>query len=397
MKRIVTLAALLFLALPLLVGACAPAQAGEIPIGISFPLTGPLSAVAAPDAKAVELAVTKINEAGGVRVGGRTYKLRPVVVDNKYSSEGEVGTANKLIFEDKVKITILWGLTLPHMTISEPAKSITFSGSPSTKVYGKYTFRILYSNAGTGPVIARWIKEKRPGAKVASVLTMEKDDMSGRASGELWAKTAAYYGLKDMGAEYLPPATEDFYPALAKVLPLNPDMLMTSSIAQYGLLAKQARERGYKGLIALQWHAFPQYIEAAGPGGEGAISTAWDPESELTPQGVKDFVASYRAAYKMEPSTGAILFYNGVYLAARAMEKAGTVEDTDKMVKALEAEQFDTPVGKAWFGGKALSEGMPRDFTVPIAISELKGGKIKGLARAEASEVAEARDSVFGK
>jgi branched-chain amino acid transport system substrate-binding protein len=395
MKRILSLAAFIFLALPLSIGPYSSPEAAEIPIGVSFPLTGPLSSIAAPDEKAVELAVEEMNQAGGVKVGGTSYRLKPIIVDNKYSTPGEVGAANRLIHQEKVKITIIWGLAIPHTTISEPAKSLAFSGSPSTKVVGRYTFRICPSVCDTGPVVAKWISENHP--EIKTFFTIQKDDVTGRTSAGLWIKSAEYYGFKSLGTEYLPLPTQDFYPVLKRVLALKPDMFNTDQMAQHGLLTKQARELGYKGLFALQWHAFPAYINAAGGACEGVVNTGWDPESELTPQRVKDFFVNYRAKYKMEPSTGCLLFYNATYLAAQAMEKAGTIEDTDRIVKVLETGQFDTPVGKAWFGGKALSKGMPRQITLPVMISKLKGGKFEALGRVEPREVGEGRDRVFGK
>lgn len=395
MKRILSLTVFMFLALSLCVAAYSSPEAAEIPIGVSFPLTGPLSSIAAPDEKAVELAVEDINKAGGVKVAGRTYKLKPIIVDNKYSTPGEVGAANRLIHQEKVKITIIWGLAIPHTTISEPAKSLAFSGSPSTKVVGRYTFRICPSVCDTGPVVAKWMKENHP--EIKTFFTFQKDDVTGRTAAALWTKSAEFYGFKSLGSEYLPLPTQDFYPVLKRVLALKPDMINTDQMAQHGLLTKQARELGFKGFFALQWHAFPAYIKAAGPACEGVVNTGWDPESKLTPQPVKDFFTSYRAKYKMEPSTGCLLFYNATYLAVQAMEKAGTTDDTDEMVRVLETRQFDTPVGKAWFGGKALSKGMPRQITLPVMISKLKGGKFEALDRLEAREVGAGRDKVFGE
>jgi len=60
-------------------------------------------------------------------------------------------------------------------------------------------------------------------------------------------------------------------------------------------------------------------------------------------------------------------------ILAQAMQKAGSVDDPDKIMKAIRGGTFDTMVGKYTMSG-AKTYGSPIVFGNPGLMSELKGG-----------------------
>jgi hypothetical protein len=61
-------------------------------------------------------------------------------------------------------------------------------------------------------------------------------------------------------------------------------------------------------------------------------------------------------------------------ILVQAMEKAGTVEDTDAIMKAIRGGTFDTPIGKYTMSG-AKTYGSPVVFGTAGAMSQIKGDK----------------------
>ena len=56
--------------------------------------------------------VHPLNKTKGLTVGGKTYKLTTVVYDHKYTTEGGITSANKLVFDDGAKFHVSNGLYL---------------------------------------------------------------------------------------------------------------------------------------------------------------------------------------------------------------------------------------------------------------------------------------------
>src|SRR5450759_5185647 len=99
--RALKIGALLFTAAIVLAGA---ANAQEM---LKIGMIGDLSGAAAVWGKAVqggvELAAKETNAAGGLKVGGKTYKIEVIAYDDQYNAAKAVTAANRLIDQDGVK------------------------------------------------------------------------------------------------------------------------------------------------------------------------------------------------------------------------------------------------------------------------------------------------------
>src|SRR5215210_1492375 len=73
-----------------------------IRIGAPLPLTGPLSPEGIKQQRGYDLWAETANAKGGVKAGGKTYKVQIVYVDYASNTPRAVQSAERLITEDKV-------------------------------------------------------------------------------------------------------------------------------------------------------------------------------------------------------------------------------------------------------------------------------------------------------
>jgi len=75
-------------------------------VGLLAELTGFLGSYNTATVNEAQIAVDMVNENGGIIVGGQNYNLKLVVEDGQSTLDGTTAAANKLIFNDNVKIII---------------------------------------------------------------------------------------------------------------------------------------------------------------------------------------------------------------------------------------------------------------------------------------------------
>ena len=73
-----------------------------IRVGAPLPLTGPLSPEGIKQQRGYDLWAETANAKGGIKAGGKTYKVEIVYVDYASNTPRAVQTAERLITEDKV-------------------------------------------------------------------------------------------------------------------------------------------------------------------------------------------------------------------------------------------------------------------------------------------------------
>src|SRR3974390_3025424 len=72
-------------------------------IGVIADLSGAAAVWGQAVQGGVELAAKETNAAGGLKVGGKTYKLEVIAYDDQYQAAKAVTAANRLIDQDGVK------------------------------------------------------------------------------------------------------------------------------------------------------------------------------------------------------------------------------------------------------------------------------------------------------
>ena len=374
----------------LLLPSAATSEDKYVTFGQTEPLTGPLASFGVPNKRIVELAIEKINNEGGFKVKGETYKLRVICEDNKNTTEGAVAANNKLIFQDKVKIVMNFPTTpaMASQVVTEQNKVINLIGGLEREMLSPkkpYSFRHVMDATVTAPAQVKWIVKNRPNLK-SSWMT-GADDASGAAGVDAWNEACKKYGIKVLGSDLVSRQVTDFYPMLAKILPTNPDIIGASTGDQGALLLKQAREKGYKGQFVTPYAASISWIRVGGVENmDGTLNIGVDATSELVPKGVRDFHAAYVKKYGEEPGAWSDWQTTPPYVIAQALAKAGTMDDLEKIKEVLEKNSLDTPWGQIRYGG-AKKFGIPHQLLIPIFISSVKNGKILVLDRIDSAEI----------
>ncbi|MEX1152464.1 ABC transporter substrate-binding protein, partial [Parvibaculum sp.] len=96
----------IFLGLTLLAGPAAAEEPGVIQLGAAVSLTGKYSSNGAFTRKGYDLAVKRINEAGGVTVAGKPYLLKVVYYDDESTPARGAQLVERLIQQDKIQYVL---------------------------------------------------------------------------------------------------------------------------------------------------------------------------------------------------------------------------------------------------------------------------------------------------
>jgi branched-chain amino acid transport system substrate-binding protein len=108
MKRCLLVIIAIIMVGTLVLTGCSKEEAAPqtLKIGVLADLSGFLSVFYGEAVRDMQITSDYINEKGGVKVGGKTYKIELVVRDSKSSPDGALTAANQLVFEDQVKYVI---------------------------------------------------------------------------------------------------------------------------------------------------------------------------------------------------------------------------------------------------------------------------------------------------
>jgi branched-chain amino acid transport system substrate-binding protein len=172
----------------------------------------------------------------------------------------------------------------------------------------------------------------------------------------------------------------DFYSGVSRVMQAKPDVMLIGGASEpTALVAKQARELGFKGgFIVMDQAKLDEMAKVVGGYGslEGAIGVmplVDDPSADA-----KSYVERFRKAYPgKDPSSEVSLNYTAVHATAIAMKLAGTVSDPAairaQMDKAFKSMPGDVNPNDA--EGVNDVGGVLANTTVAV----VENGKIKGV------------------
>lgn len=360
-------------------GMASHAAAQEtLKIGALVTLSGPGAAWGQAMKNAAELAADKANATGGLEVGGKKYKVEIVPYDDKYQAGEAVTVANRLVFEDKVKFIIGPTGSAPALAvqpITEKNQVLTVTLGFTNKALANdkpFSFRpVITTLEFAEPQIAWMVKTlgvKKAGGlfpndESGQVIARDLEAAYRKAGGELSAK------------EFFERDRVDFVPVLTRMFARGIDTieLNGTSPGTAGLIAKQARELGFKGKIVRT--GGPATAEIIGVAGKEAsegmmVHAVIDPAVPST----RAYMDMYASKYKAVSNGFSPSFYDFTSMLFEAMRRSGTVTDTQKVRLELEKiKDFNGVLGKLNWTGKA-NYGVDHQLAVPFYVSEIKNG-----------------------
>ena len=333
MKRFLFSAAL---GLAVAAGATAAAAQETLKVGGLGPISGGGTAWGLAAQRGIEMGTETVNAAGGVKAGGKTYKLEMVFYDDLYSAQGGKAAAERLVNQDKVKYVIGPVGSPPALatiSVTNPAKVIAMTNGYAPGILKNdtpdpYNFRIYNTNLEFGPPIISFIKEKFPEIKKIAILA--PNDAVGQAVAKPLAADYEKQGFTVV-MDFFERGSKEFTPLILRMMAQKVDAFEFDGNApgDAGLMLKQMRQAGFRGkAIQVGGPAIEEIMEIAGPAAEGFLSYDFFDWDSAAGQKLK-------VEYEKKYGKGIIspfmpAFYHAVLMLAEAIKRADSIE-TDKV------------------------------------------------------------------
>lgn len=357
-------------------GETAPQSRG-IRVGFFGALTGPTATFAQSGKRGVELAAAQINAAGGVL--GEPIEI--LSEDDRGEAAEAASVVSKLITRDHVVALI-----------GEQASSRTLAAAPIAQRYsipmiaptstnievtkkGDYIFRVCFTDAYQGRVLAIFARRTLKAATAAMLVDVKSDYSVGLA--EAFRAEFTSRGGKIVAEQRYAEGDGDFSAQLTALREAKPEILFVPGYyTDAGLIARQAKGLGLSAVL-LGGDGFdsPKLIEIGGDAVEGTyFSNHYAPEDPAP--AVQTFVAEYKKVHGVEPDSIAALSYDAAKLLADAIRRAGSTER--KRVRDAIAATRD------WVGvSGTISFDAERNPIKPGVILKVEGGKARFAEKIE--------------
>jgi branched-chain amino acid transport system substrate-binding protein len=372
-------------AVALAAGASMALAADPIKIGVAGPFTGGSSSMGVSMRDGVRLATDEINKAGGVL--GRQLLL--VERDDEAKNERGVQIAQELINKEKVTATVGYintGVALASQRFFQEAKipvmNNVATGSVITHQFDKEPENYIFRNSAHDSIQAPMIVEEaitRRGFKKVAILADSTN--YGQLGREDLEKALKAKGVTPVAVEKFNIKDVDMTAQLLKAKEAGAEAVLTYAIGpELAQIANGMTKLGWKVPMVGSWTlSMANYIDNAGPGGEGARMPQTFIQEPTTPKR-QSFIVSYLKTFnpknsRIDSPVSAAQGYDSVYLLAAAIKQANST-DGPKIKAAL--EDLKTPVeGVVTTYNKPFSKTDHDAITANIpVIGEVKGQRV---------------------
>jgi branched-chain amino acid transport system substrate-binding protein len=356
--------------------AAAPALAeNPVRIGVTTTLTGPDAARGQTEQYGIELALERINEAGGV-LG------RPVEAfygDNASDPETGIKVVHRLIEQEHVSVMIgalLTAVTHAIMPVAQEEKVPLVIEISSLQDFveasgvggNPYVFKTIPSELDIARGMMGWLK--RQGAKRVAIIS--DDAYFNNANSQSFSRAASELGVQVVTSITVARGTTNFEPVLEQLKEINPDHVVPILNASNAAFFQAYEKSGWKvpltGRIdfsAVAKAVSPGFIAAGGLDNAASVSM-FSPAIE-TP-GVQDFVHAYESKYGLVPNQFPFYAYEATYLIVDAIRRAGSDKPAD-IEAALKTTRMPSLLG----GTYAMDDH--NHSHMPLQIIGLRNGR----------------------
>ena len=349
-----------------------------IVLGSAISLTGKYATNGEHTQRGYDLGVKIINDAGGVKVGGKTYKLDVKYYDDESNSAKAAALAQRLIEQDGIQYMLGpygSGLTIAIAPVTEKfgVPMVEANGASRalfTKGY-KYLFAVLNSADQYLNSAVDLMADKKKGATVA--LAFEQDSFSLDVKLGVMDRIKAN-GMKVVIDDALPKELNDMTATLQKVKALKPDLLIVSGHAKGAMTAiKQMNDLKVDVNMLAMTHCDAAAINKnLGGGGDYTLCAAqWHKslsyKDNYFGSGL-DYAKLFESIYKYDPpyqaaeSSAALLVYKEAFERANSFDK-------DKVRDALAKTDMQT-----FYGGIKFNDA-GQNTSKPMVLFQVQDGK----------------------
>jgi len=370
--------------------ASAKVEGDTITLGAAVSLTGKYSTNGKNTKDGYDLAVKRINEMGGVKVGGKSYKMAITYYDDESTPARGAQLAERLINQDGVKYVLgpySSGLTKAIAPVTEKygIPMVEANGASRglfTKGY-KYLFAVLSTSEQYLQEALNLAAEQAKAAgkdpktlKVA--VAIENDNFSQDVRAGV-VDDIKRHGMQLVIDDKLPPELNDMAATLTKVRALKPDILIVSAHAKGPALAiRQMKDMQISvPMLAMTHCDSAKIIEKFGKDAEYTVcASQWDRALSYKDNvlgSAEEFAQAFQKEYDYAPPYQAAESAAAVLVYADAFARAGDF-DTAKVRDALAATDMQT------FYGNIKFDATGKNTAKPMVLYQVQGGKFMVVA-----------------
>ncbi|MGC6520122.1 MAG: amino acid ABC transporter substrate-binding protein [Candidatus Puniceispirillaceae bacterium] len=361
------------LAVSLATPAMARVDGDTITLGSSISLTGKYATNGLHTQRGYDYAVKVINEAGGVKVGGKSYKLAVKYYDDESTPARGAQLAERLIQQDGVEYMLgpySSGMTKAIAPVSEKfgvpmVEAEGASRSLFTQGY-KYLFAVLSTSEQYLATAIDFAAAKSSDPKsVRIALAFEGDPFSMDVRAGVMDKINEY-GMKVVIDDQLPADLSDMSTTLTKVKALKPAALIISGHSKgAATAARQIDEMKVNVPMIALTHCEAAKVQEKFPKTSNGFlcPTQWVEtlsKSDAMFGSAADWNAGFKADY---PSYTSVPYQSAqasaaVYVFKEAFEAANSF-DKDKLRDAISAVEMETFYGDIKFSAQGNNIAKP--------------------------------------
>jgi len=370
MKR---LSLILFVLLALFVTA---GFAQNITIGMTVSKTGSMNVDSLEQYRGFELWRDQVNAAGGIKAGGKSYKIQFVSYDDESNVKRVQQLYSRLILQDNADFLFSpysSPLTATAAIVTEQnGKIMLTTGAAEGKTYtlgNHYLFQMFTPGAEYLKGALDALKTKDPKATVAFVY---EDASFSNSVVDPARAYAQQIGVNVVFSERYAPNTTDFSAIIDKVIASKATVLLGGGhYADGSTLAKQLYEHKVpvKMIALLVAPDSPKWPELGDAALGVIVPSQWEPQvvfkAQYGPSGT-DFAKAYTAKYNDAPSYESAGGYASGLILQRAIEQAGGT-DTAKVADALNKTDITTFYGRTKFSTTAADHGLQVGHAMVLA------------------------------
>lgn len=336
------------IALFLVLGMAAPVRAADtLKLGFNIPLTGDIPDVGESSKNAAEMLKKKINEAGGLEVGGKKYVVDFIYEDNESKAESALSATRKLITQDNVLGMVGPQSSKQAVPAGEAANDLKtpmmapWSTNPNTTKDRPYVFRGCFLDTFQGPTAAKFATEEFKAKKAAVLYDIASDYPKGLAEDF----KAAFEKINGPGSvvafETFTTKDVDFSAQLTNIAKSGADVLF---VPQYynevPLIVKQAKSMGFnKPVLGSDSWGSGDLMGLCGDDCKGYFFVTHYAAAGAKGK-TKEFIDEYTKLYKKTPDDVAALTWDSANLMLAAIQSMGKLsgdqaKDREALMKAM--------------------------------------------------------------
>ncbi len=319
--------------------------------------TGTLATYGWMGHQGANMAITEINNAGGFKVGNKTYKMELVSPDTRANPQDALIQLKSILEQQKAKyvfgpfLTNVFNGIEPYATQNN-GKFLLMGGATAihaqlgtpNRDYLMRTWNWDAGASGFGQLMVDYLKKQ--GSKKTAMIF--QNDAFTKVAVDIYTPIFKAAGM-ELQVELFEPGTKDFSAPLAKLAAGKPDYLFPgyTDAVLYDIV-RQATETGlFKNFFLVRGSMAPGLKNKDLIDNYIAYLPKYFEQAEKTEPKVREFITKYKAFYKTNdfPYDQAPLCssscYDHIYMLVEAMKKAGTVDDVAKVKAALMSITYD--------------------------------------------------------